>query len=277
MRLGGPLWETWNDPEAWVEVVKKSGYRAVPCPIEIGATPAEIAAYAEAAQHADILIAEVGAWSNPLSPILEERKAALEKCKQSLALADQIGALCCVNITGSRGDTWDGPHADNLTKETFEMIVETVRDIIDTVQPTRAFYTLETMPWMYPDSPESYLELLQAIDRKACAAHLDPVNLICSPQRYFQNSQLISKCFELLGPWIKSCHAKDISLSSSLTVHLSEVRPGLGALDYRTFLRCAHQLDANTPLLLEHLPNATEYQLAASYIRKIASQANIAL
>jgi hypothetical protein len=31
-----------------------------------------------------------------------------------LALADEIGSLCCVNISGSRGSQWDGPHPDNL-------------------------------------------------------------------------------------------------------------------------------------------------------------------
>jgi hypothetical protein len=63
------------------------------------------------------------------------------------------------------------------------------------------------MPWAYPDSPDSYLRLLKAIDRKHFAAHLDPVNLVCSPQRYFASGQLIRECFEKLGPYIRSCHA----------------------------------------------------------------------
>jgi len=46
--------------------------------------------------------------------------------------------------------------------------------IIDAVQPTRTFYTLETMPWMYPDSPQSYLRLLQAVDRRQFAVHFAP-------------------------------------------------------------------------------------------------------
>ena len=72
-------------------------------------------------------------------------------------MADEIGARCCVNIAGSRGAKWDGPHPADLTPETFDLIVQSVREIIDAVKPTRAFYTLETMPWMYPDSADSYL------------------------------------------------------------------------------------------------------------------------
>ena len=65
-----------------------------------------VQAYAAAAKAADIVIAEVGTWSNPLSPDEAKRKAALEKCKKGLALADEIGARCCVNITGSLGLKW---------------------------------------------------------------------------------------------------------------------------------------------------------------------------
>ena len=116
---------------------------------------------------ADIVIAEVGAWSNPISIDDTEREAALEKCRIQLALADRIGANCCVNISGSRGPKWDGPHPDNLTDDTFDLIVESVRLIIDDVKPTRTFYALETMPWAYPEGPDSYLGLLKAIDREA--------------------------------------------------------------------------------------------------------------
>ncbi len=51
---------------------------------------------------AGIIIAEVGAWSNPMSTDPEEARAALAKCQTQLALAEEIGARCCVNISGSR-------------------------------------------------------------------------------------------------------------------------------------------------------------------------------
>jgi sugar phosphate isomerase/epimerase len=151
------------------------------------------------------------------------------------------------------------------------MIVETTRSIIDAVKPTRTYFTLETMPWAYPDSADSYLRLLQAIDRERFAVHLDPVNLVCSPQRYYGSGKLIRECFEKLGPYIKSCHAKDILLQTKLTTHLDEVRPGQGGLDYATFLRELSKLPG-TPLMLEHLPNAEEYDKAAEHIRGVARE-----
>lgn len=157
------------------------------------------------------------------------------------------------------------------------MVVETTRKIIDAVHPVRTFYTLETMPWMFPDSADSYLDLIHAVDRKAFAAHFDPVNLICSPQRYFANGELIKDAIRKLGPYLRSVHAKDIMLQSRLTVHLDETLPGTGGLDYPTLLRELDRLDPDLPLILEHLPDDAHYQAAAEYIHSVAIRENINL
>jgi sugar phosphate isomerase/epimerase len=274
VRLGGPVFDKFDSPQVWAQAVKKLGYSAAYCPVGASASDDVVRAYAKAAKEADIVIAEVGAWSNPISPDEKTAKEAQAKCRKQLALADRIGANCCVNIAGSRGPQWDGPSAENFTEETFDIIVETTRKIIDDVKPTRTYFTLETMPWAYPDSAESYLRLLKAIDRERFAVHLDPVNLICSPQRYFASGRLIRECFQKLGPFIKSCHAKDIILSKKLTTHLDEIRPGLGGLDYAAFLTELSKLP-EMPLMLEHLSGAENYRLAAEHIRSVAAKIGV--
>ena len=277
MRLGGPIFGEVSNPDSWAEAVKNHGYSAAFCPVNADSDESTIHAYIEAAKKADIVIAEVGAWSNPISIDEAEREAALEKCRVQLALADRVGANCCVNISGSRGPKWDGPHPDNLIDDTFDLIVESVRSIIDHVKPTRTFYALETMPWAYPEGPDSYLRLIKAIDRVQFAVHLDPVNIINSPERYFCSGDLIRDCFAKLGAYMKSCHAKDITLANNLTVHLDETRPGLGRLDYATYLRELDRLDPDIPLMLEHLPSAEEYALGAEHIRSVAEEVGITI
>ncbi|HEY3289363.1 MAG TPA: TIM barrel protein [Anaerolineae bacterium] len=277
MRLGGPIFEKYTSLSEWISALQKLGYRAAYCPVGEDAADDVIQAYAAAAHEADIVIAEVGAWSNTLSPDAAIRRNAMALCQRRLALADRIGARCCVNIAGSRGEQWDGPHPDNLAAATFDLIVQSVREIIDTVQPQHAFYTLETMPWMFPDSPESYADLIRAVNRKQFAAHLDPVNLINSPRRFYANRELLKECFTLFGAQIKSCHAKDIALSGKLTLHLDEARPGMGGLDYGTYLAELSRLDPDTPLMLEHLPTAADYELAANHIRHVARDAGLSL
>ena len=276
MRLGAPLPQNYSDPGSWIAALQERGYRAAYCPVEH--RDSMVDAYAQAAQDADVLIAEVGAWSNPLSTDEHERRKVIDYCQQRLALAEAIGARCCVNISGSRGSVWDGPHPENLTDETFDLIVETVRTIIDAVQPTRTFYTLETMPWLYPDSTESYVQLLRAVDRKAFAVHFDPANLVNSPERYYHNGALIRDFVSRLGPYIRSCHARDIVLTAGyLPVHLDECRPGLGTLDYRVLLQELERVDSDMPLLLEHLRREEDYALGAQYTRTIAREVKVPL
>lgn len=278
VRLGGPVFKKFNGPDEWINALNELGYKAAYCPVKPGTGSDEIRSYKRAAQKADVIISEVGAWSNPIDPNPEKAKAAVEKCITSLQLADEIGANCCVNISGSRNpEKWAGPHKDNLTPATFDLIVETTRKIIDTVKPGNTFYTLETMPWSYPESVESYEKLFKAIDRKHFGVHFDPVNLIISPQVYYKNGEMIKEAFRKLGPYIKSCHAKDILLlDDKLTPHLPEVRAGLGNMDYGVLLRELAKLK-NIPLMMEHLKSAEEYKKAANYIRYIGRENNIYL
>ncbi len=271
IKLGGPLFKKYDGPDAWIKIIKQNGYSAAYCPeIKNKKDLKEIRAYSAAAENSGIIIAEVGAWCNPLSADRKKRKEALEYCKTQLQLGENIGARCCVNIAGSFGEKWDGPCPEDLTKKAFDAIVETVRKVIDAVRPKKTFYALETMPWMYPDSPESYLKLIKSIGRKNFSVHLDPVNLINSPQKYFNNGALLKECFRKLGKYIKSCHAKDILLEAKLTTHLEEVIPGTGRLDYNIFMKELKKLNRDVPLMLEHLKTEKEYKQAAVYIRKIA-------
>jgi sugar phosphate isomerase/epimerase len=101
--------------------------------------------------------------------------------------------------------------------------------------------------------------------------HLDPVNMINCPARYYDNAQFLAECFSKLGPRLVSCHAKDILLHDRLTVHLDEVQPGMGALDYKVYLRELSRLPGDVPLIIEHLPQE-KYPAAREYIVGVATQ-----
>ena len=271
MRLSGPIKRRYTDPAVWISDIAALGYRAAELPLDHLAPAEQVDAFLAAARDADVQISEVGAWSNPIDPDPVKARTAVAYCQTRLHWAERIGAKCCVNIVGSRNPAkWDAPHAENFTEETFDRIVRCVREIVDAVKPERTWYTLETMPWIFPSSPDEYLALLKAIDRPSVAVHLDPVNMINTPARLYNNGAFLTECFAKLGPYIKSCHAKDIVLREKLTVHLDECRPGTGQLDYRTYLTELARLDPDTPLCLEHLPE-DEYPTAARYINELAA------
>ncbi len=268
MRLGIALNLPHRSPGEWADKHRKLGLGSVVFPLDHTASDKEIDGYVNACADADLLIAEVGSWCNPMAADPAERQRNIRRCQKQLSLAEYIGARCCVNITGSAGEIWDGGYARNYAPDFQQLVVETIREIIDAVHPVRTFYTLEPMPWMIPDSPENYADLLKRINRPGAAVHLDVVNMISSPERYFNSTAFIERCFRLLGGQIRSCHVKDVRLERFLTFNLKECPCGEGALDLDTYIRKASECDPDMPFILEHLPSGEEYRKSLFRIQK---------
>lgn len=267
IRLGGPVSVPSEDPEELALTHRRLGYRAAYCPNLPLNDSARIRAVTDAFAKHDVVIAEVGRWVNLLDADPQKRAANLQVVTEGLALADAVGALGCVDIAGSFNRTvWFGPHPGNLSRDFFDAAVENARKIVDAVKPKRAKFSYEVMGWAIPDSAASYLALIKAIDRPAFAVHLDPCNLVNSPQRFYRNKELLAECFDKLGRWIVSCHAKDLTWDVEMNIHFREVRPGAGAMDYAVYLQRLARLSQDAPLMLEHMPNAQEYDLGREHL-----------
>jgi sugar phosphate isomerase/epimerase len=276
LRLGGPAFARTDDPEELALSHRKLGYRAAYCPNVSLKDPAKIKAFADAFARQDVVIAEVGRWVNLLDSNTDKQRQNLETVTDGLALAEAIGARCCVDIAGSFSPTsWFGPHAENLSRKHFDASVENARKIIDAVKPTRTTFCYEVMGWSWPDTPEHYLKMIKAVDRKAFSVHLDPCNLINSPEKFYQNTALLNECFDKLGRWIVSCHAKDLTWDVEMNIHFREVAPGKGALDYTTYLQRLARLPQNPPLMLEHLSTPEEYTGAREHILQVGHNAGL--
>jgi sugar phosphate isomerase/epimerase len=277
VRLGGPIFLDSTDPAALAREHRRLGYSAAYCPqIATLRDPGLLQAIEKAFAAENVCISEVGAWKNMLDPDSEKRRQNLQYVVDRCALADAVGARCCVDIAGSYNpDSWYGPDPKNLSHEFFDATVANCRHIIDTVKPTRTRFTIEMMGWNLPDTPDAYLELIRAVDRKAFGVHLDVCNGINSPRKFYENTAYIDECFRKLGPWIVSCHAKDLKWVVELNVHFLEVIPGRGQVDYKAYLRGLAALGRDTPLMLEHLSTAAEYDEGRAYIRKVGNQIGI--
>ena len=181
-----------------------------------------------------------------------------------------------VDIAGSFNPTvWYGPHPDNLSKRFFDAAVANARKIIDAVKPRRAKFTYEVMGWAIPDGADSYLNLIKAVDRPAFGVHLDPCNVVNSPSRFYDNTGLLNELFDKLGPWIVSCHAKDLRWEVEMNVHFREVLLGAGSLDYATYLKRLAALPRDVPLMMEHLSTASEYEQSQKYVREVAGKTGV--
>lgn len=276
MRLGGSVMKPYASPAEWLAHVKELGYSCVIFPVDASA-PAQVRRdYLNCCRDHDLVIGEVGAWRNVMARDVHERQANIDYNIRQLELAEEVGARCCVNISGSAGDLWDGYHPWLDTRECWDLVVENTQHIIDAVNPQHTVYSLEPMPWMVPESPEQYLQLIRDVDRRGFGVHLDYCNMLSSIDRYRHASAFITHCFELLGDHIVSIHAKDAKLTDGfLPVCIGEVPPGEGTLDLSLVTKLAHGLGEDTPVFVEHLPDHDAYMKAAAVMREAARRAGV--
>ena len=278
MRLGGSVTDPYACPEEWLAQVRELSYSAVVFPVDCTASPSVRKEYLQCIKENNLLIGEVGIWRNCMSRDADEREANIRYAVGQLELAEEVGARCCVNVAGSWGALWDGYHPAHATDEYYESLVLTTQRIIDAVAPRNTCFSIEPMPWACPESPEQYLQLMKDVDRTAFKVHLDFANMINSIDRYRRSSEFIRCCFELLGPYIRSIHAKDLKLDDErLPLCIEETLPGTGSIDLGLALTLAERLGEDTPVFVEHLPDNAAYAAAAAHMRAVAAAAGVAL
>ncbi|MCR5799338.1 MAG: sugar phosphate isomerase/epimerase [Lachnospiraceae bacterium] len=254
----------------WAAKQIELGCEAVSFPINCEADEKDITAYKEAADRAGLVIAEVGVWRNTLAVDLEERSRMIDYAADQLSLAERIGARCCVNVAGTpHGPRWDGGYAGNFDAETRRDIISMVRNIIDRVEPKNTKFTLEPMPWMVPSGPDDYLRLLGEVERDGFGVHLDLINMVTSPERYFHLDEFMDECFEKLGDKICSIHLKDIRLLEDYTFQLKECACGEGIMNIKRYLEKATAVREDMPVIIEHLNSDEEYRRSFAYVRSL--------
>src|SRR5437016_5495962 len=119
VRLGGPIFLKSDDPRELAREHKRLGYSAALCPRAKATDAARVRQIEKAFAAENVVIAEVGAWTNMLDPDLAKRRANMEYVIERLALAETVGARCCVNIAGTFA-SGHGPHPDDLSQKYFD-------------------------------------------------------------------------------------------------------------------------------------------------------------
>ena len=256
-----------NSPQQWADKHTALGLESVVFPVDHTAGKETTDAYAAAAAASGLTVAEVGVWRNMLAADPAERRRWTEYAIGQLKMADRIGAGCCVNVIGTPyGPRWDGGYRENFSEELWQMAVQMIRQIIDTAQPKTTKFCIESMPWMIPSTPDEYLRLIKDVDREMFGTHLDVVNMITSPEKYFFNDRFLEECFEKLGTTIVSCHLKDIRLKEEYTFQLQECACGEGALDIEKYVQLAEMVNPDMPMIIEHLVTDEEYAESVNYV-----------
>jgi sugar phosphate isomerase/epimerase len=269
-----------EDPVALAREHKRKGFAAAYAPKVDLQDGAKIRAIRSAFAKEKVMIAEVGFWDNLVDLDLTQRKANRQSMVDALALAEELGARCAIDIFGSycRGNGNSRHSPENFSEGAFDEAVEMARYFIDAVKPKTAFFVFEIFPFSVVDSPAEIARLIRAVDRRQFGAHLDLVNLVNSPRAYWTSGTLMEESLRLFGDRIVAAHAKDIKLKEpAISVILEEVVAGEGNLDIAAMLRGLDRLPAAIPLMMEHLDSEGQYDQAAAHFRQVAAASGIAL
>ena len=192
-----------------------------------------------------------------------------------MEIAEELNCPMVGTITGSCDpETGYNMHPDNWTEETWKRTINSIKQILSDTSGMKVVLGIEAQITTNLDGPKAHKRLLEDVGDPRCVANLDPTNMCCLAN-YYHTTELLNECFDLLGENIHGCHAKDTYIWPDVqTVHVQEVCPGRGVLDYETYLVRMSRLKWPRTIQPEHLPE-DQYPEARAYIRKVAAKVGV--
>ena len=230
-------------------------------------------------QH-NMIIFEVGGYRNLLCTDDKMRREYQKRIAFCLETAEKIGCPMVGTISGSRNPEGNefpnnfAVHPDNWTMETWKLLIESIHIILKDTAGMKSVIGFEAQVTTNLDTPIACKNLLKDVDDPRIKINLDPTNMV-HLNNFFHTTELINECFDMLGEDIVGCHAKDTSIfTHEQTVHVQEVCPGRGKLDYETYLVRMSRMKSPRSLLPEHFP-VEQMPEAYAYIRKVAKKVGV--
>jgi sugar phosphate isomerase/epimerase len=184
-----------------------------------------------------------------------ERQAGVEALQTVLRAASLLNAGSVYVRPGSLNPAgpWT-PHPENHAPETRLRLIESLRRLSPAAEEAGVPLALEGHVVSPLHTVEVVREVLDAVPSPMLRFNADPVNLIGTLDEAYDNTALINRLFDRLGNRIIAAHAKDVTVSNSLVLHIEECVPGQGHLDHETFLRRFDDACHRGVVLIEHLP-----------------------
>ncbi|MBI2192161.1 MAG: sugar phosphate isomerase/epimerase [Planctomycetes bacterium] len=208
------------------------------------------------ADHGVRLFQATGYWQNLVTPDESLRAQSVRTLQAALRLAGWLGARGIDTGPGSmspRGPWF--PHPDNWTAVCRRQLVRSLKEGAKAAEDAGVFLSLEGHQLVTLESAEITREILDQVDSPWVRCDYDSANWI-TRETVYDTARAIHRHFDLLGPTIVSCHAKDIWIEDRLALHIQDGCPGRGCVDFRTLFRRMEALSPDYPVIAEG--NSTE-------------------
>lgn len=145
-------------------------------------------------------------------------------------------------------------HPENHTQRTFDNVVDSLKQVCKVAEQEGVFVALEGHVLSCLDTPQRAHELVDAVGSPALKFNYDPVNFVGTVKDVHDTSFVLRQLKTLMGPFTIVAHAKDCALNDQGTVHIKEVVPGTGTMNYEMFMQDFQELVPDGFFIIEHLP-----------------------
>lgn len=219
----------------------------------------------------------VSGYTNIIHPDLAHRKANIDRLKEIIRHARDLGSPYVISETGTyntQSEWMSDPK--NRSEEGFETCRKVIAELAQEAYDHGAVFCLETYVNNVVGSVEETVRMFAQVDHPGLGLLMDPTN-------YFEDhniddmDKVINQVFDTLADKIKIAHAKDVARSDgdksekhadigdadALASHtfrgVGEIvlnAPGTGALNYDLYLQRLSEKHPNIPVIIEHLDEA---------------------
>jgi sugar phosphate isomerase/epimerase len=167
-------------------------------------------------------------------------------------------------------------HPENHTQRTFDLVVDSLKQVCRVGEQDGVFIAVEGHVLSCLDTPQRIRELVDAVGSPALKFNYDPVNFTGSVKQVHDTRIILAQLKELMGPFTVAAHAKDCALGDELVLHIKEVVPGTGTMNYEMFMKDFQELAPDGFFIIEHLPDA-ETLLAHKNVVEMAKRFGVPL
>jgi L-ribulose-5-phosphate 3-epimerase len=212
----------------------------------------------EAFRRHGIQIAVLGCYINLADPDEANRRFHLDRFKEYLRYARDFGCSVVGTETGSLNSDFSW-HADNHGERAFQVVVESVHELIDEAEKFSVFVGIEGVERFVISSPRRLRRLVDEIHSNNLQIIFDPVNLLNAANHRDQDA-IMEEALTLLGERLAIVHAKDFVVEDG---RFRSVPAGKGMLNYGLFLRLVKRQKPYISVLLEDTDPATVHESIA--------------
>jgi sugar phosphate isomerase/epimerase len=260
--------------------VRQTGFHGAQLFIDrpLEASQQELAKVKQAFLDANLEICQANGWYEALVNPDDRVRAEGVRGVQALCRIGQFVGAASVYVRpgGLNPNGHWYAHPDNHTPETFDHLVGSLKLACRVAENEGVLLAVEGHVLSPLDTPQRVRDLIDAVQSPVLKFNIDPVNFIGTVKQVHNTRPVLDELFDLLGKESIAAHAKDVVLMDALVVHIQEVIPGTGTLDYPHFMRRFNELQPDGYFLIEHLPDP-QVLIAREYITKTAAQYGIHL